>query len=193
MLTFSSARFLARTPYAPVSLKSQLSIFGKQKEFESFQELQQDFPLHRAFDYNPQVTLKPNFYVPPHPLVILTVPYGLFLVFTAWLAPSLLSDLIPLGALARYLGLNFNGLMALLSLFAGTLHLLEPIWALYLAGKYGLNPKVSLLWAGNAFAFGIFGLWPLVFPEYFEDIEDQYCAFSPCLVTFSSKKYQSSY
>ena len=152
----------------------------------------EDFQLSRLADYNPKVTLKPNFYVPPHPLVLLTVPYGLFLVFTAWLAPSLLSDLIPLGALARYLGFNFNGLMALLSLFAGTLHIVvEPLWALYLAGRYHLNPQTGLLWAGNAFVYGIFGLWPLVFPGYFEEIEDQYCSFSPCVVTFSSKKYQS--
>ena len=84
--------------------------------------------MSRNFDYNPNVQLKPNFYVPPHPLVVLTVPYGLFLVFTAWLAPDLLSDLIPLGGLAWYLGKNFNGLMAILSIFAGTLHILEPFW-----------------------------------------------------------------
>ena len=84
---------------------------------------------------------------------------------------------------------------------AGILHLIEPIWALYIAGTYGLNLTTSVLWAFSGLIFGIFGLWPLVFPEFFFSVKDQYCQYSPkstalyspCSVKLSSQKYKKTF
>jgi len=147
-----------------------------------------------------KIQLAPDFFVPPHPISIVIVPYGLFMVFAAWLSPDLIPQTWPLGALAYYLGINYNGLVAFLSIGAGILHLIEPIWALYIAGTYGLNLTTSVLWAFSGLVFGIFGLWPLVFPEFFFSVKDQYCQYSPkstalyspCSLKFSSQKYKKT-
>ena len=43
-----------------------------------------------------------SFYVIPHPIFWLTVPYGLLLCFASALFPSSIPDYLPLGPLARY-------------------------------------------------------------------------------------------
>ena len=136
--------------------------------------------------------LDADFFVPPHPLSMVAIPYGLFMVFAAWLSPEVIPQTWPLGALAYYLGTNYNGLVAFLSIIAGVLHLIEPIWALYLAGTYGLSLRTSVMWAFSGLVYGIFGLWPLVFPDFFFRIKDQYCKYSPCTLKLSSQKYKGT-
>ena len=138
-----------------------------------------------------KVQLEADFFVPPNPLFVVAIPYGLFIVFAAWLSPELIPQTWPLGALAYYLGTNYNGLVAVISIIAGILHLIEPIWALYLAGTYGLNLSTSVMWAFSGLVYGIFGLWPLVFPDFFFQIKDQYCKYSPCSLKLSSQKYKT--
>ena len=54
----------------------------------------------------------------------------------------------------------------LLSAIAAALHVGEAIQAFFLASfQYNLNPLVVLLWTLNVFFFGIFGFWPLAFPQ----------------------------
>lgn len=142
-------------------------------------EVPTSLPIRRSF--------QETFYVPPHPLLIIPIPYGLFLVFAAWLDTSLIPETWPLGALAVYLGKNYNGLIALLAIFAGIVHVLESFWALYLSAQNGFTRRTTILWWFNGLAYGIFGLWPLVFPDFFNEID--YCSFSPC-VNFKSTKYQ---
>ena len=42
----------------------------------------------------------------PNPIAVFLVPYGLYLVFYAWLSPSTIPSTIPLGTIAQYLGTN---------------------------------------------------------------------------------------
>lgn len=130
----------------------------------------------------------PTFFIPPHPLSIATIPYGLFLVFAAWLDTSLIPESLPLGALAIYLGNHYNGLIGLIAVVAGLIHVLESIAALYLSAINGFTLKTSLLWWLNGLFFGIFGLWPLVFNDFFEDVKDEYCAYSPCQLNINYKR-----
>ena len=52
------------------------------------------------------------------------------------------------------------------SAIAAALHVGEAVQALFLASlQYNLNPLVVLLWTLNVFFFGIFGFWPLAFPQ----------------------------
>ena len=85
------------------------------------------------------------------------------------------------GSLAQDLGENYHGLMAALSAFAAIAHISETMYAFYVAGKvHKLRPIYVLLWSLNTFFFGIFGLWPLAFPEFYFSIEDDYCRNFPC-------------
>lgn len=128
-----------------------------------------------------RLRLASDYYVPPHPLIALGVPYGLVLTFSAWLFPDNIPTFVPLGGLAKYLGLNFNLLMGVLSVFAAFTHVAEPIYALYLANSYGFTQTTTALWFLNGVGFGIFALWPLFFPDYFMRVQQDYCAVSPCL------------
>ena len=52
------------------------------------------------------------------------------------------------------------------SAIAAALHVGEAVQAFFLASlQYNLNPLVVLLWTLNVFFFGIFGFWPLAFPQ----------------------------
>ena len=52
------------------------------------------------------------------------------------------------------------------SAIAAALHVGEAVQAFFLASlQYNLNPFVVLLWTLNVFFFGIFGFWPLAFPQ----------------------------
>ena len=52
------------------------------------------------------------------------------------------------------------------SAIAAALHVGEAVQAFVLASlQYNLNPIVVLLWTLNVFFFGIFGFWPLAFPQ----------------------------
>ena len=90
-----------------------------------------------------------------------------------------------LGALFKrdfhFLGENAHGLVAALSAFAAVSHIGEAMYAFYLAGKiYKLRPINVLLWTLNTFFFGIFGFWPLAFPDFYFSIEEDYCRNFPC-------------
>ena len=52
----------------------------------------------------------------------------------------------------------------------------EAVQAWYLASNfYGLSGTTVLLWTLNVFFFGIFGFWPLAFPQVFQDNKGLYC------------------
>ena len=90
-----------------------------------------------------------------------------------------------MGALSKrvihFLGENAHGLVAALSAFAAVSHIGEAMYAFYLAGKiYKLRPINVLLWTLNTFFFGIFGFWPLAFPDFYFSIEADYCHHFPC-------------
>ena len=71
--------------------------------------------------------------------------------------------------------------MAALSAFSAVAHISEAMYAFYLAGKvYKLKTINVILWTLNAFCFGIFGLWPLAFPDFYFSIENEYCGNFPC-------------
>ena len=54
----------------------------------------------------------------------------------------------------------------LFSAIAAALHVGEAVQAFFLASyHYNLNPLVVLLWTLNVLFFGIFGFWPLAFPQ----------------------------
>ena len=54
----------------------------------------------------------------------------------------------------------------LFSAIAAALHVGEAVQAFFLASfQYNLNPLVVLLWTLNVFFFGIFGFWPLAYPQ----------------------------
>ena len=56
-------------------------------------------------EINKRTAIDANFYVFPNPIAIFLVPYGLYLVFYAWLSPSTIPSTIPLGTIAQYLGM----------------------------------------------------------------------------------------
>jgi len=63
------------------------------------------------------------------------------------------------------------------SAIAAALHVGEAVQAFFLASlQYNLNPLVVLLWTLNVFFFGIFGFWPLAFPQVFQDNKATYCS-----------------
>ena len=57
-----------------------------------------------SLEINKRTEIDANFYVFPNPIAIFLVPYGLYLVFYAWLSPSTIPSTIPLGTIAQYLG-----------------------------------------------------------------------------------------
>jgi len=124
------------------------------------------------------VQLDDGYFVPAYPVFMVLVPYGLFLTFSSYLCPSTcIPSSLPLGSLATYLGTNFNFLMGSISAVAAALHVGEAIQAWYLSSViYRLNSLSVILWTLNVFFFGIFGFWPLAFPELFSSVSDTYCS-----------------
>jgi hypothetical protein len=59
------------------------------------------------------------------------------------------------------------GLMAIIAVIAGLIHLADSVWAVYLANQHKLTPNVTFFWALNGLGLGIFGIWPLVFSRLF--------------------------
>ena len=116
-----------------------------------------------------------DFYIPPHPVVALLIPYGLLLTISSALFPQNIPSFFPLGDLARYLGETYPTFMKLLAIFAASLHIAEPFWAATLAYRYELLSRQMVLWILNAFFFGIFALWPLVFYDVFLENASTYC------------------
>ena len=57
-----------------------------------------------SLEINKRKEIDTNFYVFPNPIAVFLVPYGLYLVFYAWLSPSTIPSTIPLGTIAQYLG-----------------------------------------------------------------------------------------
>jgi len=106
------------------------------------------------------------------------VPYGLYLTFSSFLCPTTcLPSFLPLSSLATFLGTSFNPLMGVISVIAATLHIGEAVLAWILASAYyHLNSLTVLLWTLNVFFFGIFGFWPLAFPQVFQDVKSTYCS-----------------
>jgi len=192
--SFKNGTLVSSTSSILDSIDKELLPIYLTPDFAPRDKYQTSFDVRKDWNSSPRsgpkIQFPPDFYVPPHPIAVATIPYGLFLVFAAWLAPQLIPQTWPLGGLAYYLGINYNGLVAFLSIFAGIVHLLDPIWVLYLAGTYGLDLATGVLWAINAFGFGIFGIWPLVFPDFWDSVKNQYCEYSPCDLKFQSKKYK---
>jgi len=124
------------------------------------------------------LNLDHGYFVPAHPLFQVLVPYGLYLTFASFICPEkCLPGFLPLAPLAIFLGTNFNLLMGIISAIAAALHVGEAVQAFFLASlQYNLNPLVVLLWTLNVFFFGIFGFWPLAFPQVFQDNKATYCS-----------------
>ena len=124
------------------------------------------------------IQLREGFFVPAHPLWMILVPYGLYLTFASYLCPTTcLPSFLPLATLATFLGTSFPLLMGALSAVAGSLHIGEAIQAWHLARNvYSLNSIAVSLWTFNVLFFGIFGFWPLAFPDIFYSVRETYCA-----------------
>ena len=122
--------------------------------------------------------LDDGYFVPAHPLLMVLVLYGLFLTFTSFICPlTCIPFSLPLGSFATFLGTNFNFLMGIISAIAAALHVGEAILAWYFSlFIYRLNTLSIILWTLNVFLFGIFGFWPLAFPELFYSVSDEYCS-----------------
>ena len=120
--------------------------------------------------------LQPGFLVPAHPLWVVLVPYGLYLTFSSALCPaSCLPAALPLAPLAAQHGTAAPGLMRGLSLVAAALHLGEAAEAWRLASSvYSLHSATAALWTLNVFLFGIFGFWPLAFPDLFYSVREDF-------------------
>jgi len=125
-----------------------------------------------------EIALNPNFFVLAYPLWIVLVPYGLYLTFSSYLCPAAcLPSYLPLSGLATWLGTNLNFLMGVISAVAAALHVGEAIQAFYLSSVvYQLSPLYVFLWTANVFFFGIFGFWPLAFPDFFYSVSSTYCS-----------------
>ena len=122
------------------------------------------------------LNLQPDFFVPAYPLWMVLVPYGLYLTFTSYLCPTCLPASLPAAPLARWLGTNANFLMGLVSAVAAALHVGEAAQAWFLASRvYRLHSTAVALWTLNVFLFGIFGFWPLAFPDIFYFVSEFYC------------------
>ena len=138
----------------------------------------QDHGAERTFLPVSDIQLPGGYFVPAYPLSMVLVPYGLFLTFSSFLCPSTcLPSFLPLSSLATYLGTNYNFLMGSISAIAAALHVGEAIQAWYLSSIiYRLNRLSIILWTLNVFFFGIFGFWPLAFPDFFNSVKDIYCS-----------------
>ena len=117
----------------------------------------------------------PDFFVPPHPLIALLIPYGLLLTFSSALFPDNIPPFIPLGELAKYLGNEYSSLMQFVALFAATVHVAYPFYIITLSLKYQFMFKQTLLWVVNGFFFGIFSIWPLIFYDFYLENKTTYC------------------
>ena len=130
------------------------------------------------------IQLREGFFVPAHPLWMILVPYGLYLTFASYLCPTTcLPSFLPLAPLVTLLGTSFPLLMGTLSAMIGILHIgVYPIQAWHLATNvYSLNSVTVSLWIVNVFLFGIFGFWPLAFPDIFYSVRETYCAIQGAL------------
>ena len=117
----------------------------------------------------------PDFFVFPHPLIVLLIPYGLLLTFSSALFPDNIPSFVPFGELAKYLGHEYPSLMQFLSLFAATVHVAYPFYIIKLALEYQFMFKQTLLWVVNGFFFGIFSIWPLIFYDFYLENRTTYC------------------
>ena len=117
-----------------------------------------------------------EFFVVPHPLILVGIPYGIFLTFLSALFPTSIPSFLPLGPLATWLGLTFPALMNFLSIFVIVTHLGEPFYVLHLVHKKGIRRRQALLWVASAVFYGIFGAWPLYFQDFYQSAgQDIYC------------------
>lgn len=117
----------------------------------------------------------PDFFVPPHPVIAILIPYGLLLTFSSALIPENIPSYLPLGELAKYLGNEYPTLMQFLALFAASIHVAYPFYILKLAVQYELMLKQTLLWSLNGLLFGIFAIWPLLFYDFYLENRTEYC------------------
>ena len=117
----------------------------------------------------------PHFFIPPHPIVAILIPYGLLLTFSAALFPQNIPTFVPLGELAKYLGETYPIMMQLLALFAAVVHVSYPFYIIKLSTEFKILPKQTFLWALNGLFFGIFAIWPLVFYDFFLENATTYC------------------
>ena len=129
------------------------------------------------------IQLREGFFVPAHPLWMILVPYIVYLTLGSFLCPTTcLPSFLPLAPLATLLGTSFPLLMGTLSAVAGSLHIGEAIQAWHLARNvYSLNSIAVSLWTFNVLFFGIFGFWPLAFPDIFYSVRETYCAIQGAL------------
>ena len=118
----------------------------------------------------------PNFYVAPHPIIAILIPYGLLLSFSSALFSDNIPSFVPLGELAKYLGNEYPTLMQSLALFAASIHVAYPFYILKLAVQYELMLKQTSLWAFNGLFFGIFAIWPIIFYDFYLENETKYCS-----------------
>ena len=123
-----------------------------------------------------QARPEPDFFLPPHPVISLLIPYGLLLTFSSALYPDNIPSFVPLGDLAKYLGNEYPTLMQSLALFAATIHVAYPFYILKLSVQYELMLRETILWALNGFFFGIFAIWPLLFYDFYLENRTKYCA-----------------
>ena len=116
-----------------------------------------------------------DFFVAPHPVIALLIPYGLLLTFSSALFPENIPSFVPLGDLAKYLGNEYPTLMQSLALFAATIHVAYPFYVLKLAVQYELMLKQTFLWSLNGLFFGSFAIWPLLFYDFYLANMNKYC------------------
>ena len=105
--------------------------------------------------------------------IAIPVAYGLYLVFFAWLAPNSIPSSIPFGDFVKTFGKNNHDVVAGFSIFAIIAHSMEALYAIYLSrNRYKIKPYKVFLWFLNGLLFGIFALWPLIFPKMYFKIRN---------------------
>ena len=123
------------------------------------------------------IDLNPGFFVPPHLVALVLVPYGLYLLFSSYLCPlTCLPSWLPLASMASFLGTQFKLAMGLIILVTMAWHAKDAVLAWHLANNiYHLSPPTVAVWILSVVFFGIFGYWPLAFPDIFFSVSDTYC------------------
>ena len=103
-------------------------------------------------------------------------------MFFAWLAPNSIPSSIPIGDFVKTFGKNNHDVVAGFSIFAIIAHSIEALYAIYLSrNRYKIKPYKVFLWFLNGLLFGIFALWPLIFPKMYFKIRNWiYELFSKC-------------
>ncbi|KAL8574214.1 hypothetical protein ACOMHN_066397 [Nucella lapillus] len=101
-----------------------------------------------------------NYFVFPHPVCMVVVPFGIFMMFTATFSPDSAVSFFPwpVRDFVQYMGRSHHSVCISLCVFAAVAHCVEAAYAGKVCQDKHLSPTATAKWSFMTFLFGITSL-----------------------------------